>query len=111
MFLICWYSLSLPYDISEEIHGLVETPFRLKLLTHYLHIGQFATIRFSQRFKGPRHATTGRIELAPDELPGAILLLLGALKVGQTRVPQYGIIVNHADELQLVGGIATHHCE
>lgn len=105
------YSLSFPNDIPEEIHGLVETPLGLELIAHNFDIGQFTTIRFSQRFKGSRHTTPGGIELPTDVLPGAILLLLGALEVGQAGVPQNGIIVNHSNELQLVGGIATLHCE
>lgn len=105
------YSLSLPNDISQEIHRLVETPFGLKLIAHNFDIGQFTTIRFSERFKGSRHTTPSGIELPADVLPGAILLLLGALEVGQAGVPQNGIIVNHPNELQLVGGIATLHCE
>lgn len=74
-------------------------------------MGQFAAIRFAQRFEGAGHAASGRIEFPADVLPGAILLLLGALEVGQTGVPQNGIIVHHLDELQLVGGVAAHHCE
>lgn len=104
------YSLSLSNDVSQKVHGFIEAPLGLEPVSHQLDMSQLTTVRLSKGFKGPCYAAPGGVEFASNVLPGTAFFLLGSLEVGQTGVPEDRVIVDHLDELQLVGGVAPYHC-